>query len=93
LVEEGAILTRRTAIAASALVFKDKVTLVDFQTLSDGTNCRARKVVTVAAKQIVMNMADFNYQKSVPLSLRAPVFQVAKESSGAEMTLIRSRSL
>ena len=85
---------RRTAIAASALFFKDKVTLVvDFQTLSDGTNCIARKVVTVAAKQIVMNMADSNHQKSVPLSLRAPVFQVAKESSGAKMTLIRSRSL
>lgn len=43
---------------------KDAVTLsVNFQVLPDGTNYSASKVLNVAAKQIVVNITDSNYQK------------------------------
>jgi hypothetical protein len=43
---------------------KDAVTLaVNFQTLLDGTSYSASKVLNVAAKQIVVNITDNNYQK------------------------------
>jgi hypothetical protein len=43
---------------------KDKVDLaVSFQTMPDGTNYAASKVLNVAAKQIVVNITDSNYQK------------------------------
>jgi hypothetical protein len=43
---------------------KDKVALqVEFQTLPDGTNYAATKNLNVAAKQIVVNVTDNNYQK------------------------------
>jgi hypothetical protein len=43
---------------------KDAVTLaVNFQTLPDGTSYSASKVLNVAAKQIVVNVTDNNYQK------------------------------
>jgi len=43
---------------------KDKVALqVDFQTLPDGTNFAASKILNVAAKQIVVNITASNYQK------------------------------
>ena len=42
----------------------ETVTLaVDFQTLPDGTNYAANKNLNVAAKEIVINVADSNYQK------------------------------
>ncbi len=43
---------------------KDAISLaVNFQTLPDGTNCTAGKVLNVAAKQIVVNIEDSNYKK------------------------------
>ena len=36
---------------------------VNFQTLPDGTNYAAGKVLNVAAKQIVVNIVDSNYKK------------------------------
>ena len=43
---------------------KDKVGLqVDFQTLPDGTNYAASKILNVAAKQIVVKIVSSNYQK------------------------------
>jgi hypothetical protein len=43
---------------------KDKVGLqVDFQTLPDGTNYAAGKVLNVEAKKIVVNITTANYQK------------------------------
>ena len=43
---------------------KDAISLtVNFQTLPDGTNCTARKLLNVAAKQIVVNIEDSNYKK------------------------------
>jgi hypothetical protein len=43
---------------------KDAISLaVNFQTLPDGTNCTAGKVLTVAAKQIVVSIEDNNYRK------------------------------
>ena len=43
---------------------KDKVTLqVDFQTLPDGTNYAASKVLNVEAKKIVVNITAANHQK------------------------------
>jgi hypothetical protein len=43
---------------------KDAISLaVNFQTLPDGTNCAASKVLNVAAKQIVVNIEDSNYKK------------------------------
>ena len=43
---------------------KDAVTLaVNFQALPDGTSYSASKVLNVAAKQIVVNITDSNYQK------------------------------
>jgi hypothetical protein len=44
---------------------KDAISLaVNFQTLPDGTNCTAGKVLNVAAKNIVVNIVDNNYQKT-----------------------------
>ena len=44
---------------------KDAISLtVNFQTLPDATNYAARKVLNVAAKNIVVNIVDSNYQKS-----------------------------
>ncbi|MFN8006126.1 MAG: hypothetical protein U0V70_03705 [Terriglobia bacterium] len=44
---------------------KDAVTLaVTYQPLPDGTNTIASKVLNVAAKQIVVNITDNNYQKA-----------------------------
>jgi len=44
---------------------KDAVTLaVNFQVLPDGTSYSASKVLNVAAKQIVVNITDSNYQKT-----------------------------
>ena len=44
---------------------KDAISLtVDFQTLPDATNYAARKVLNVAAKKIVVNIVDSNYQKT-----------------------------
>ena len=43
---------------------KDKVALtVDFQTLSDGTNYAAKKILDVAAKKIVVDVTASNYLK------------------------------
>ena len=43
---------------------KEKVTLaVDFQTLADGTNYAASKVLDVAAKKIVVKVAISNFLK------------------------------
>ena len=43
---------------------KDAISLtVNFQTLPDGTNYTAGKVLNVAAKQIVVNIEDSNYKK------------------------------
>jgi hypothetical protein len=43
---------------------KDAISLtVNFQTLPDGTNYAAGKVLNVAAKQIVVNIEDSNYKK------------------------------
>jgi hypothetical protein len=43
---------------------KDAISLtVNFQTLPDGTNYAASKVLNVAAKQIVVHIDDSNYQK------------------------------
>jgi len=43
---------------------KDAISLtVNFQTLPDGTNYAAGKVLNVAAKQIVVNIVDSNYKK------------------------------
>ena len=43
---------------------KDAISLaVNYQTLPDGTNCTVGKVLNVAAKQIVVNISDSNYQK------------------------------
>lgn len=43
---------------------KDAISLtVNFQTLPDGTNYAAGKVLNVAAKQIVVNIDDSNYKK------------------------------
>lgn len=43
---------------------EDKVTLqVEFQTLPDATNCAARKVLNIAAKEIEVAITDNNYQK------------------------------
>jgi hypothetical protein len=44
---------------------KDAISLaVNFQKLPDGTNCTAGKVLNVAAKKIVVNIVDSNYQKT-----------------------------
>ncbi len=43
---------------------KDPILLtVNFQTLPDGTNYAAGKVLNVAAKQIVVNVTSSNFQK------------------------------
>ena len=44
---------------------KDAISLmVSFQTLPDGTNYAASKTLNVAAKNIVVNIVDSNYQKT-----------------------------
>jgi hypothetical protein len=43
---------------------KDAISLtVNFQMLPDGTNATVRKILEVAAKEIVVNIEDSNYQK------------------------------
>jgi|WetSurMetagenome_2_1015567.scaffolds.fasta_scaffold349894_1 hypothetical protein len=43
---------------------KDAISLtVNFETLPDGTNCAAGKVLNVEAKKIVVNVEDSNYKK------------------------------
>ena len=43
---------------------KDAISLeVNFQTLPDGTNYTAGKVLKVVAKNIVINIEDSNYKK------------------------------
>ncbi len=45
----------------------DKVALaVEFQTLPDDTNCIARKMMNIAAKEITIRIDDTNYQKLAP---------------------------
>jgi hypothetical protein len=63
-VDSAAKLIRQLKVDTYLDEEKEKVTLtVDFKTLPDGTNYAANKNLYVAAKQIVVNIADSDYQK------------------------------
>jgi len=63
-VDSAAKLIRQLKVDTYLDEEKEKVTLtVDFKTLPDGTNYAANKNLNVAAKQIVVNIADSDYQR------------------------------